>query len=41
VYAEGGASKEKDQDLATNNDQLYSHEPIVAEHAFEDIESVI
>lgn len=41
MYAKGCTSNEKDQELAANNDQLYSHEPIVAEYALEDIEFVV
>jgi hypothetical protein len=35
------SSNEEDQDLTANNDDLYTHKPEVAEHAFEDVESVI
>jgi hypothetical protein len=41
VYAEGGASDEKDQDLAANDNELYAHEPIIGEHAFKDIKFVV
>jgi hypothetical protein len=41
VHVEGGASDENDHGLAANNNELYAHEPIIAEHAFKDIKSVV
>lgn len=41
MYGEGSATDEHDQNLPTNDDELNADEPVVFEHAFENVETII